>query len=329
MSSAQTLYFMGVVGSLAGLLSWSVSAWIPLFLPVARDSIWSIETIDSALVGSVIGLLCVGFADHWSGRRIRVHRFLIGFSSGGTGGTLGTFAQIYARNNMLAELPHGFVATFSWILPGALIGLTIGMIRSGLFPRRLVVSLFGGGLGAAIGATSVLVLGESYPFASHATGLMVTGLGISLGSTSAIYFVRRATLRLVHYDDSNVGSGLRGQEWELLRGDRYHFGSTEATGGSERYVQVRIPDPKIRGWIASLREASGEFFLQPHPENRDASGKAVYPLEVKRVNGSRWEMLDSSELADGVALRNGDLIRMGGTWFRFTLRGWQEAPAHR
>ena len=329
MTSVQTLYFMGLVGSLAGLLSWSVGAWIPLFFPIARDSIWSIEIMDSALVGSVIGLLCVAFADHWSGRRIRVHRFLIGFSSGGAGGTLGTFAHIYVRNNMLAGLPHEFVAAFSWILPGALIGLTIGMIRSGLFLRRLVVSLFCGGSGAAIGATSVLVLGESHPFASHAAGLMLTGLGISLGSTSAIYLVRRATLRLVHYDDSNVGSGLRSQEWELLRDDRYDFVSAEVTGGSERCDQVRISDPEIRGRIASLREAGGEFYLQPHPENRDASGKAIYPLEVKRVDGSDWEMLDPSELADGVALRNGDLVRMGRTWFRFTLRGWQEAPPHR
>ena len=70
-SLKQTVYFMTLVGGIAGLACWFVLSLIVLASPALnRDS------VNYPLLGAFIGGLCIAFSDHWFGDRV-VGRFVL------------------------------------------------------------------------------------------------------------------------------------------------------------------------------------------------------------------------------------------------------------
>jgi len=70
MGLARNLYFMGLVGALAGLICWSLAVWIPEVASVPQELFWLIDLIQLTLLGALIGGLTVGFSDHWAGEKV-------------------------------------------------------------------------------------------------------------------------------------------------------------------------------------------------------------------------------------------------------------------
>ena len=70
MGLARNLYFMGLVGALAGLICWSIAVWIPEVASVPQELFWLIDHIQLTLLGALIGGLTVGFSDHWAGEKV-------------------------------------------------------------------------------------------------------------------------------------------------------------------------------------------------------------------------------------------------------------------
>jgi hypothetical protein len=51
MGLARNLYFMGLVGALAGLICWTIAVWIPEVASVPQELFWLIDLIQLTLLG--------------------------------------------------------------------------------------------------------------------------------------------------------------------------------------------------------------------------------------------------------------------------------------
>src|SRR5262245_57911689 len=115
MSLRQTIYFMALVGGLAGLICWAIVVWLT----------WRPDLVQATVLGMLIGGLTVLFADHWSAGEV-VPRwvvsgvaigFVAGFLSGVVQGWLGTLLIDQKRVAVIA----------SWMVTGTFIGFGTGL----------------------------------------------------------------------------------------------------------------------------------------------------------------------------------------------------------
>jgi len=311
MSLYQTLYFMSLVGGMAGLFSWALTALISTVL-ISQVS-WASDLVSATILGAFIGGLTVAFSDHWSGNRILprwvVSGTLIGMAAGATAGLV----QIPITNNLGEQAPV-LTRLIAWMLAGSLIGLGLGLRWLGVNRARVAHAFAGGLIGGALGGLIFAGMAASVPELSQALGFVFVGIGICFGVTLAPILLRDGMLQFVSSGDPRAQSkfGRTHKEWEIQQGDSYVIGSQSPDMSRSRYrpeIDIFIPDAGIAGHHAILLGKGGRFFLARHPHASDQASMARFPLRVR-----------GKTVATSQELRDSDDILVGKTALKFVTR---------
>lgn len=315
----EKLYKMSLIGAAGGLLSWAVRPVMPLLIPrlqnIPQELYWISDFVDLLLIGMFIGALYMSFDGHIEAQKTSFWRVLAGGVGGFFAGVFGGLLLYWLWQKWAG---HWLVSILAWAITGASIGFVMGAIKHGLSLRRVLLSLVGGSVGAAIGGGASLALGEPVPYLSHAFGLMIAGAGVAFGSTAAEVIMRKALIKFTGSDDPQVASYFeeRSQEWPLIRRDKYLWGRASGIPKSKKYTQyIHTPDENMAQHHAVVHEENKGFYLSPHKDNTSPEG-VRYPLYISR---SRHESL--IKVAKKEMLESGDEILMGNTRFLFLLRG--------
>ena len=128
MSLYQTLYYMSLVGGMAGLFSWALVSLISSLLPTF-EAIWVADLLSSTILGGFIGGLTVSFTDRWAGSRVLPRYVVSGALIGIVAGLFAGLIQIPITNNLGAQSPL-ITRVVAWMLAGSLIGLGVGLRHS-------------------------------------------------------------------------------------------------------------------------------------------------------------------------------------------------------
>ena len=312
MNLNQNVYFMSLVGGIAGLLCWGLTATISE-IPAAAMSGWIIMTIETTIMGALIGGMTVGFADKWGGDRLLFRWVLMGVLLGTAAGAASGLINMPIQTNMQAGAGVARVVAASialWLITGALIGLVTGLRWAGVNPFRAVHAMLGGMIGGTIGGLVFYFLGHRGEV-FVALAYVLTGTGISLGVTLAPVLLRDGILQFISSGDPRAQNkyGSPRQEWLIQSGDRLIIGSQGADQSQTRFsrdVQIYIPDAMAAKRHAILYERKKHFFLQQHPDNVGQRGQPLSALQVGRAN-----------VVGTVELRDGDDVLIGQTLLRF------------
>lgn len=312
MSLYQTLYYMSLVGSMAGLFSWGLVTLILAALP-PLETIWVSDLIASTVLGGFIGGLTVAFTDRWSGSRVMPRWVVSGALIGIIAGLAAGGIQIPITNNLGEQAPV-ITRVIAWMLAGSLIGLGVGLRWVTVNSTRAAHAFAGGLLGGAMGGLLFAALGSRVPDLSQALGFVLTGVGICFGITLAPILLRDGVLQFVSSGDPRAQSkfGRSRKEWEVQQGDTYVIGSQSQDLSKTRYrpdVEIFIPDAAIAPRHATLFGRERRFYVARHP---DAGGQAGLARYVLRVRGKT--VTTSQELHDS------DDILIGRTALKFVTR---------
>jgi hypothetical protein len=308
----QSLYFMSLVGGMAGLISWALMALATSLLPFQANNRLP-DLISAVLLGGLIGGLTVGFGDRWSGNRVTpqwvVSGAFIGMVAGAAAG--GLQAQIAGH---LAETAPILARLLAWMLTGSFIGLGLGLRWVTVNRARVGHALVGGLLGGAFGGLVFAGLGKSIPDLSQALGFVLTGVGISFGITLAPILLRDGLLQFVSSGDPRAQNkfGKTRKEWELQDGDSYIIGSQTQDMSKSMYrpqVEIFIPDAAIARRHARLYARDGRFYVARHP---DAAGQAGLARFILRVRGET--------VTGSCELQGSDDIMIGRTALTFVAK---------
>ncbi len=308
MSLYQTLYFMSLVGSLAGLFSWGLVALISIALS-SQDMPWLPDLIAATILGAFIGGLSVAFTDRWSGSRVMPRWVISGTLIGLVAGLAAGLIQIPISNNLASQAPV-LTRVIVWMLAGSLIGLGVGLRWVAVNSTRAAHAFAGGLLGGALGGLLFAGLGARIPDLSQAVSFVLTGVGITFGITLAPILLRDGVLQFISSGDARAQSkfGPSHKEWELQQGDAYTIGSQSQDLSKTRYrpdVEIFIPDAAIAAHHATLFGKDGAFYIARHPDTSGPAGLAKYVLKVggKTVTSS-YQLHDSDDILIGrTALR--------------------------
>jgi hypothetical protein len=311
MSLYQTLYFMSLVGGMAGLFSWVLTALISTVL--VSQSGWVSDLVSATILGAFIGGLTVAFSDHWSGNRILPRWVISGVLIGITAGAAAGLVQVPITNN-LGDTSPVLTRLIAWMLAGSLIGLGLGLRWVGVNRARVAHAFAGGLIGGALGGLIFAGLAASVPELSQALGFVFVGIGICFGVTLAPILLRDGVLQFVSSGDPRAQSkfGRAHKEWEIQQGDSYVIGSQSPDMSRSRYrpeIDIFIPDAGIAGRHAILLGKAGRFYVARHPNSADQASMARYQL---RVRGKT--VVTSQELRDS------DDILVGKTALKFVTR---------
>lgn len=316
MNLKQTVYFMALVGAIAGLACWTTQIWLSDYLRGNESRNWIFVGLSATLMGAFIGGMTVGFADYWTSDKVVATWVMMGVLLGAIAGVLSGLAYIPIENRIIrpnagqtaAVVGRGLV----WLLAGGLIGLVTGLRWVTANPIRAIHSLLGGLFGGALGGL-VVTIGPNQEF-FQALAYMLTGTGITLGVTLAPVLLSDGVLVFVSSGDPRAQNkyGSPRQEWVVQDGDRLVIGSQSAEMTSTMYtqdVQIYIPDAMVGPRHAILFAKKKRFFIQLHSENTGPQGQPLEPLQVGETNvvGTR-------------ELRNGDELVVGQTLLRFTTK---------
>jgi MFS family permease len=307
MTLKQTVYFMALVGALAGLGCWALQSWISDFSIGLNQAQFTV--LVTAIMGAFIGGFTVGFADHWTADRIVARWVVAGIALGALAGTLGGLLYLPILSMMEAN-PSGTSAILgrplTWLMAGGLIGLATGMRWAAVNRLRSVHALVGGLVGGGLGGLLFTFLGSDEFF--QALAYMISGMGITLGVTLAPVLLRNGVLHFISSADRRAQNkyGSPQQEWVVQEGDRFVIGSQ----GSERNmtvyaraVDVYIPDAMVAKRHAVLFAKGKRFYIQQHPENVGPQGQPLAALQVNNINvTSTRELRDSDEIVIGQTL---------------------------
>src|SRR5262245_1595661 len=193
MSLKQTIYFMALVGGLAGLLCWSIVVWIS----------WMPALVSAAVLGALIGGLTVVFSDRWSGEQVVSRWVLSGIVVGFLAGMFSGFVQLWIGSGLIQQ--KRLAVILSWTVTGILVGFGTGlrwvMVNKLRVLHALGGGMFGGLLGGLVFASWTLISTPTQaPWIAdllRAMGLMMTGIGISCGVTLAPVLLRDGVLRYI------------------------------------------------------------------------------------------------------------------------------------
>ncbi|MFC2173196.1 hypothetical protein ACFLU6_11280 [Acidobacteriota bacterium] len=263
-SFKQTVYFMALVGAIAGLLTWLCVTWIPFFYTY---TFW-LDIVNYTVLGFFIGGLSVAFNDRWLGDKIIPRWVMVGALIGALTGFAGGLLSIAIRDIGVEWL----VRVLSWMFTGALIGFGICLRWISVNKNRVNHGLMGGLAGGLLGGVSFWIfyswLGGDY---SQAFGFVLTGLGITLGISLAPILLRQGVLAYVNSGDHRVNRKFHktGKQWEIHDGGKYLIGSLTAIGSRSVFipeVTIFIPDGAIAGKHAILTSKSKKYYIAPHPD---------------------------------------------------------------
>ena len=308
----QTLYFMSLVGGMAGLFSWALTALVSAALSTQKE-VWAADFIAVVILGGFIGGLTVAFSDRWSGDRANWRWTLSGAGLGILAALTAGFIQIPITNALSAHAPT-MTRIFAWMLAGSLIGLALGLRWLHVNRLRVVHAASGGLVGGLFGGVIFASLGNQVPDFSQAVGFVAIGVGICFGVTLAPILLRDGLLQFVSSGDprAQFKFGRMGKEWEVQQGDSYTIGSEGRDFTKTAYrqdVQFFIPDAAMGSRHAVLFGRDGRFYLARHPDVTNQAGLARY---IIRVGGKT--VVNSQELRDQ------DDILLGRTALRFVTR---------
>jgi hypothetical protein len=320
MSLKQTVYFMTLVGALAGLCCWFLQASIADFLVGQGQGLQNI--IAATLMGALITSLTVGFADRWTSDRVVPRWIVAGLLLGAAAGFISGLLYLPIMNALGQDTASGvgrmLGGPLNWLIAGSLIGLVTGLRWFGINRLRSLHALLGGLTGGALGGVVYTFLGGSDQ-AFEAIGFMLTGMGITCGVTLAPVLLRDGVLQFISSADPRAQNkyGSPQQEWVVQDGDRFTIGSQGSERNMTMYgrpVDIYIPDAMIAKRHAVLFGRAKMFYIQQHPENIGPQGQPLSPLQVNNLN-----------VASTRELRAGDEIIMGQTILKFTSK--RQAPA--
>lgn len=303
MSLNQSLYFMSLVGGMAGLFAWAMSS-IALSLLEFSEYNWVSDMVAAVVLGGLLGGMIVGFSDHWSGNRATarwvVSGALIGIAAGAIAGAV-TIPVSHALSGQHPILSR----VISWVCAGSLIGLGLGLRWIAVNRARAAHAFLGGVAGGAIGGLMFAGFGSRVPDLSQAMSFVLTGVGISLGVTLAPILLRDAVLEFISSGDPRAHSkfGRTRKQWELQDGDSYVIGSQSQDASQTRYrpgVEIYVPDAAIAPHHARLYARDGRFFIARHPDVAGQAGLARFVLRVRgRTVAAAHELRDSDDILIG------------------------------
>jgi MFS family permease len=319
MSLKQTVYFMTLVGAMAGLCCWFLQAGIADLLTGMGQAFQNIIT--GSLMGALIGGLTVGFADHWGSDRVVVKWVVAGVVLGALAGLVGGLLYLPILSTLMRPNESGIGQAvgrpMNWLIAGGLIGLVTGLRWFGINRLRSVHALLGGLIGGALGGVVFTFLG-SFGETFQAISYMLTGMGITCGVTLAPVLLRDGVLQFISSADPRAQNkyGSPQQEWVVQDGDRFTIGSQGSDRNMTMYarpVDIYIPDAMVAKRHAVMFAKAKTFYIQQHPENVGPQGQPLSPLQVNNANVSGTR-----------ELRAGDEIIMGQTLLRFYSK--RQAP---
>jgi len=305
MSLYQSLYFMSLVGGLAGLLSWASTKLISQMVSFRSHE----DFLASVLLGGFIGGLTVGFSDHWSGNRVLARWVFSGIGLGLLAGLLGALVYLPIRIALIEHYPI-VCRVLLWMLIGSLIGLGLGLRWASVNRARVAHAFTGGLVGGGLGGLIWAATGHLVPDVAEPLSFVLTGVGICCGVTLAPILLREGLLQFVSSGDGRAQSkfGRNRKQWEVQEGDRYVIGSQSPSFSQTSYrpeIEIFIPDVGISARHAILFARDGKYYLERHRDTRSAAGMARYILRVRgKTVPSSQELQDSDDLVVGrTALR--------------------------
>lgn len=303
MSLDQSLYFMSLVGGMAGLLSWALSTLAISLIGIQQTPWWS-DLISAIILGGFIGGLTVGFSDRWSGNRVLARWIVSGALIGMSAGLMAGLIQIPITKRLVENYPI-LARLITWTIAGSLIGFGLGLRWISVNRLRAAHALVGGLIGGAAGGAIFASLGSSIPDLSLALGFVFTGVGISFGITFAPILLRDGLIQFISSSDPRAQSkyGRSRKQWEVQDGDSYLIGSQTQGSSQTRYrpeIEIFIPDASIAPRHARLYGKEGRFYLARHTDAAGQAGLARYVLRVggKTVSGFQ-ELHDSDDILIG------------------------------
>src|SRR5712692_9218802 len=117
MSLYQTLYFMSLVGGIAGLLSWALTALLSAVI-VNHGSAAISDLLSAMILGGFIGGFTVAFSDKWSGSRVIARWVVSGTVIGIGAGLAAGLLQIPITDNLAAVAPT-LSRVITWMMAGS------------------------------------------------------------------------------------------------------------------------------------------------------------------------------------------------------------------
>jgi hypothetical protein len=265
-SFKQTVYFMALVGGIAGLSCWFVVALFTLV-----DSSGSkTDLMNYPLLGAFIGGLSIGFNDHWLGDRVVGRWVLMGILAGALAGVMGGLIA-YLVSHLLGEQFPLLARAISWMITGALIGFCISLRWFAISKSRVLHGLIGGLFGGMLGGMAYWSLLELLPGGiAQALGFVLTGIGIACGVSLAPILLRQGMIEFATSGDREVLKKYvhNRKQWEIHNGGKYIIGSLSAAHTQSMFapeVQIYIPDQLVAERHAILTSRKGRYYIEPHP----------------------------------------------------------------
>jgi len=306
----QTVYFMTLVGAIAGLACWFIVSFLSDV--IATPQPWILVTVYAALLGALISGLTVAFADKWTAEKIVPNWVAVGTLLGLLAGLLTGLINFAVSDRLSAVTSTNTVTITVWLMAGGLIGLATGLRWAGVNQLRAFHSFIGGLLGGALGGLVYSQLGSQ--LYAQAFAYMLIGSGITLGVTLAPVLLSDGVLQFISSGDPRAQNkyGSPRQEWVVQDGDNLVIGSQGAGVTATVYAQdvhIYIPDAMVGPRHAILFAKNKRFYIQLHPENAGQLGQPIEPLQLGNDN-----VVGTKEVRDG------DEIVVGQTLLRFSTR---------
>jgi hypothetical protein len=319
----QTVYFMSLVGAIAGLLCWVVTVLMGEYLQLQPEWSWVLNAVNTTAMGALIGGMTVAFADRWSSDRVLPRWVAAGIGLGLIAGLLSGIIAIPIQTGLSGlnvGWSRGVGRIAVWTIAGGLIGLVTGLRWVSVNPLRALHATMGGLMGG-LGGGLIYQLAFTVHEVFQALAFVLIGLGIALGVTLAPVLLRDGVLQFISSGDPRAQNKYASprQEWFIQRGDQYVIGSQGAEMSMTMYardVQVYIPDALVAPRHALLFERRKRYFIQQHPENVGPQNQPLTPL-----------LLDNMNVVGTRELRDGAEIVVGQTLLRFSLRRKRAAAA--
>jgi hypothetical protein len=266
----QTVYYMALVGGIAGLACWGIVSWIPDLTTVGGALL---DVINMAVLGGFIGGLTVGCHDYWLADRVVGRWILVGLSVGIVAGVIGGLIHsAMSQPPLTGQLPL-LSRALSWMIAGWLMGLGVSLRWVMINKARVLHGLIGGTFGGLLGGIAFWSLKGVSADISQLLGFALTGIGITCGVSLAPILVRQGVLEFVSSGDPSVleSYGRRHQRWEIDDDGKYVIGSLGASPPHPPLMpdtQIIIPDKLVAPRHAILICSTDRYYIEPHPELR-------------------------------------------------------------
>jgi hypothetical protein len=311
MTSQMRVYYMALVGGIAGLTCWSIVTLAQYLLPKQAGDPFFSNPFTMGILGAALGALAVAFSDRWTEDQVLPSWVLagmgIGLLMGVLGGLLATPIQTLIGRRAL------FIGqVLPWVLAGEFIGFGVGIRWVGVSRHRPLIAMFGGMVGATIGGLLFDLSGRILPAATdftQASAFVLTGVGITCGITLAPALLSDGIIRFVSSGDPRAQNKLRGAEWLIRDGDRILVGSHQTRTIYRKEVELFLADSTVAPRHAYFFAEKGAFYIENHPENTGPQGLPLQPLLV----GDR-EVIGIRKLIPG------EIITLGSTQLRFQTK---------